>query len=76
MIILGDAVITPLTQAQQQTEAILDGGLDFPVQSCIAFDGKHNLPVWTNGDGVYFAIARDGELIDCAGMTTSQEGSV
>ncbi len=73
MTILRDAVITPLTQAQERTEAILDNGLDFPVQSCVAFDGQFNLPVWTNGDGDYYAIERGGRCVELE--PRSAEGS-
>ena len=51
------------TQAQVATIEKLDGGLCYPVQGKAA-NCRCLLPIWTDGDGGYFAISRDGSTFD------------
>ncbi len=63
IIQLGSEIITPLSANQAATEDRLECGLDYPVQGRGLRSGKFILPIWTDGDGVFFAIARNGETI-------------
>lgn len=54
------------TQAQAYTIDELYRGLDYPVQGRAYQIGKFLLPVWTDGDGYFYAINRDGKCIAIA----------
>ena len=62
---LGNGVfVTPFTDAQETSEARMDGGLCYPAQGRGLRTGQFVLPIWTDGDGGYFAIGRGGEILD------------
>ena len=52
--------MSPVTQAQMEAIAARDGGLDYPVQGRGLREGRYILPIWTDGDGDYYAIGRTG----------------
>jgi hypothetical protein len=55
--------ISDTTTRQDQTIDKLSDGLDYPVQGRGYRAGRHILPIWTDGDGFFYAVARDGKLL-------------